>query len=129
MVHGIGIDLIEVGRIKKAIERFGKMFLTKVFTEAEIKYCQAHSKAEYQHFAGRFAAKEAILKALGIGWPSVSFKDIEIIPDPLSGGAPEVVLHGNLLALAHRLEISSICLSISHTKEYALAQSVCNKEK
>lgn len=128
MIHGIGIDLIEIERIKKTIKRFGKMFLTKIFTEAEIEYCQSHSKTEYQHFAGRFVAKEAVLKALGTGWPTVSFKDIEIIPDAITG-APEVVLHGHILALAHRLEISSIYLSISHTKEYAIAQSVCNIEK
>lgn len=128
MIHSIGIDLIEIERIKKDIARFGKIFLTKIFTEAEIKYCQAHSKTEYQHFAGRFAAKEAVLKALGTGWPFASFKDIEIIPDAITG-APEVVLHGHILDLAHRLAISSICLSISHTKEYAIAQSVCNVEK
>lgn len=120
MIHGIGIDLIEIKRIKKAKERFGKSFLNKIFTEAEIKYCQAHD----QHFAGRFAAKEAVVKSLGTGWPYVSLKDIEITRDPITG-IPEVILYGNVLDIAHRLKISSIFLSISHTKEYAVAQAIC----
>ncbi|MFH1563194.1 MAG: holo-ACP synthase [Nitrospirota bacterium] len=125
MIHGIGIDLIEIKRMKKAKERFGKMFLERIFTEAEIKYCQAHPKTEDQHFAGRFAAKEAVLKALRTGWPFISLKDIEIVPDVITG-APEVVLYGNILGIANRLKISSILLSITHTKEYAIAQAICN---
>jgi phosphopantetheine--protein transferase-like protein len=125
MIHGIGVDLIEIKRIKRAKERFGKTFLNRVFTDEEIKYCQAHSKAEDQHFAGRFAAKEAVLKALGTGWPFVSLKDVEIIKDSVTG-APEVVLYGNILGIANRFRVSSILLSISHTKEYAIAQAICN---
>jgi len=126
MIHGIGIDLIEIKRIKKAKERFGKVFLERIFTDAEIKYCQAHSKLEDQHFAGRFAAKEAVLKALGIGWSrGLSLKDIEITRDPIIG-IPEVVLYGNILEIANKLKISYISLSISHTKEYAIAQAICN---
>jgi len=125
MIHGIGIDLIEIQRIKKAKARFGKIFLTKLFTDPEIEYCHLHSQVEDEHFAGRFAAKEAVFKALGIGWPAVSFKDIEIIPDSITG-APEVVLHGNILTLANRLKISSFRISISHTKEYAIAQAICS---
>lgn len=126
MIHGIGVDLVEIKRIKRARERFGRTFLEKIFTEAEIKYCQARSRLEDQHFAGRFAAKEAVLKIFGTGWPFVSFKDIEITPD-LVTGAPEVVLHGNVLGIANRLKISSILVSISHTKEYAIAQAICIK--
>lgn len=125
MIHGIGVDLIEINRIKKAKERFGKAFLNRVFTEEEIKYCQTHSKVEDEHFAGRFAAKEAVLKALGTAWPFASLKDIEITPDPITG-VPQVGLYGNILSIANRLRISSILLSISHTKEYAIAQAICN---
>ncbi|MEW6607101.1 MAG: holo-ACP synthase [bacterium] len=125
MIHGIGIDIIEIKRIKQTKERFGNIFLTKVFTESEIRYCQTHPKTEDQHFAGRFAAKEAVLKAFGLRWPFISLKDIEIIPDVITG-APEVILYGNILGKANRLKISSILLSISHTKEYAIAQAICN---
>jgi len=125
MIHGIGIDLIEIERIKKAKKRLGEIFLKRIFTEEEIKYCRTHSQVEDQHFAGRFAAKEAVFKALGIGWPAASFKDMEIIPDPITG-TPEVVLHGNILALANRLKVSSLRISISHTKDYAIAQAICN---
>ncbi|MEW6096996.1 MAG: holo-ACP synthase [bacterium] len=124
MIHGIGVDLIEIKRIKRAKERFGKTFLERIFTESEIKYCQTHSKLEDQHFAGRFAAKEAVLKTLGIGWPVVSLKNIEITRNPVTG-APEVILYGNILGIANRLKVSSIFISISHTKEYAIAQAVC----
>lgn len=127
MIHGIGIDLIEIERIKKAREKFGDIFLNRIFTEEEIKYCQTHSKLEDQHFAGRFAGKEAILKSLGIGWPYVSFKDIEIVPDAITG-APEVILYRNILGIGNRLKVSSILLSISHSKKYAIAQAICNIE-
>ena len=80
MIVGLGTDIIEIVRIGEMIERHGELFLGRVYTEKEIAYCQKRS-ATYQHFAGRWAAKEAALKSLGTGWgKGISWRDVEIVP-------------------------------------------------
>src|SRR5919108_5913666 len=90
-VVGIGTDIVECLRIAQMIERHGELFITRVYTEHEIEYCQSRKQAT-QHFAGRWAAKEAVLKALGTGWRrGISWRDVEI--RNTASGRPVVVLH------------------------------------
>lgn len=113
-MKGLGSDIIEIKRIKKATERLGDRFLNKIFTEEEKKYAFSH-KDPYPHLAARFAAKEAVAKALGVGLRAgLTFLDIEIIKDDL--GKPLVKLHHPSFAQKGQLH-----LSISHCKEMAMA--------
>jgi holo-[acyl-carrier protein] synthase len=112
MIIGTGIDIIEVDRIQKAVERWGDVFLSHVFTPVEIKNAQKF-KFPYRHYAGRFAAKEAIFKAMGI--PDLAWHDVSIIND--TDGKP--VCHFNIKNFKHRLLIS-----ISHSRDYAVASAV-----
>lgn len=112
-----GTDIIEIGRIKESIEKTGEAFLKRVFTENEIKYCESKKKQKYQHYAARFAAKEAAFKALS--WKiedkySVSWKDFEVEND--EQGRPTLKIVGIDLS-----NIENIDISISHCKEYAVA--------
>lgn len=119
MIRGIGNDIISVERIKGVIERHGSRFLNKVFTKQEQAYCCGY-KESARHFAGRFAAKEAIVKALGIGFRyGITWLDIEIIND--RDGKPEVFCSPKLQELVGD---SRIMLSISHCKEYAAAVAI-----
>lgn len=119
-ILGLGTDIISVGRIKAAIARQGSPFLQRLFTPAECAYCQKFSASD-RHFAGRFAAKEAILKAAGTGLDGkVSWHDIEILND--TAGRPIVRLTG-ALAMLLGSEVD-VLLSISHCKEYATATAV-----
>ncbi|WKZ71270.1 MAG: holo-ACP synthase [Melioribacteraceae bacterium] len=94
MIFGIGVDIIEIDRIKKSIEKFGDKFLNKIYTEKELQYCES-KKNKYQHYAARFAAKEAIYKAMSTGWKKgTSWKNIEIYNEP--NGMPNVHLFGQL---------------------------------
>ena len=116
MAQGIGIDIIEVTRIDRVILKYGKKFLDRLFTEEEQSYCLRHQKAA-RHFAARFAAKEAIAKALGTGIrEGISWLDIEVSHDP--HGKPIAKLSARLSA---RFNYPNILLSISHTHEYATA--------
>lgn len=119
MIYGIGTDIIEVKRIEGSIERFGQRFLDRIFTLDEQKYCLHHSDAS-RHFAGRFAAKEAIVKSLGIGFrDGIGWLDIEISND--FQGKPI----GQLSAkLKERFNSPRIHLSISHGRDYATAFSI-----
>jgi holo-[acyl-carrier protein] synthase len=113
-MRGIGSDIIEISRIKNAYEKHGKKFLDRVFTQNEQNYCLSF-KAPQERLAVRFAAKEAVAKALGVGFgKDLSFLDIEIINLP--SGKPEVILSSHL-----SFSFTSIHLSLSHCKEYALA--------
>lgn len=117
MIVGIGCDIIEVARIKRAIER-SEHFVTKLFTPAEISYCSAKADPA-QSYAARFAAKEAVMKALGTGWDGkVNWLDIEIRSNEL--GNPFLVLSGGAKELADHKGVSNIQLSLSHEKAYAL---------
>lgn len=120
MIVGIGNDIIEVIRIKKAIEK-SENFKKRVFTENEINYIES-KKDKYQSYAGRFAAKEAFSKAMGTGVRKFNLTDIEIINDEL--GRPDIVLKGKLI---EKCRANEIHLSISHTREYAMATVVMEK--
>jgi len=124
MIFGIGIDNIEVVRIKKQINDSIK-FKDKIFTAKEIKYCE--SKKNYaESYAVRFAAKEAFLKAIGTGWSNgIQFKDIEILND--KKGKPVVYLHGKAKQIKLDKELGNIQVSLSHLKEIATAIIIVEK--
>lgn len=116
----IGIDIVEIERIEKLILS-NKKFLTRIFTENEIKYFKS-KKFKYQTIAGNFSAKEAISKALGSGIRDFSFKDIEILRDEL--GCPYVKVYNNLEKILYDRKIEEIKVSISHSENYAVANSL-----
>jgi holo-[acyl-carrier protein] synthase len=121
-IVGIGTDIVECLRIGRMIERHGELFLTRVFTEREILYCQARRRAT-EHFAGRWAAKEAILKCLGSGWRrGLEWTDMEVRND--TDGKPQVLLCGGVKDLAQQLRVGDILLSISHCRAYATAYAL-----
>lgn len=121
-IAGIGADIVECVRIGRMIEQHGELFLTRVYTEREIRYCQSRKRA-VEHFAGRWAAKEAILKSLGVGWrKGLCWTDLEIRND--HAGQPRVLLCGAAKDLAQHSRISDILLSISHCRTYALAYAI-----
>ena len=118
-----GTDIIEISRIKDAIEKSGDTFLNRVYTKQEIEYCESHKAAKYQHYAGRFATKEAVSKLIKTGFSNgVELKDIEVINTPL--GSPEVILTGRALEIFNELSYKEISVSISHSKEYAISMVV-----
>lgn len=122
VVVGIGTDIIECSRIRRMLDRHGEHFLNRVFTSREITYCQMH-KHRVERFAGRFAAKEAILKCLGTGWQKgISWLDVEVHNE--AGGRPVVSLGGEAREHAVRLRISDIHISILHCREYATAYAL-----
>ncbi len=121
-ILGIGTDIVECPRIGKMIEQHGELFLRRVYTEREIRYCQARKHA-IEHFAGRWAAKEAILKALGSGWSrGVAWTDVEVRNNP--GGQPKVLVCGGAKEVALQKGIGDILISISHCRTYATAYAV-----
>ena len=118
-VIGIGTDIIECHRVAEMIEKHENVFIQRVYTPDEISYCDSH-KASTQHYAGRWAAKEAILKAIGTGWAKgIQWTDIEVINQ--MGGKPEVRLGGEAKNICDSKGISEILISISHCREYATA--------
>lgn len=118
-VVGIGIDIVECERIANMIEKHEEIFINRVFTPTEIEYCSAR-KAAAQHFAGRWAAKEAILKSMGTGWAKgIHWTDLEI--QTLSGGQPVVHINGTAKEVCESRGISEILISISHCQAYATA--------
>ncbi|MBI5298525.1 MAG: holo-ACP synthase [Chloroflexi bacterium] len=110
-----GVDLIEIKRVETAIERHGDRFLKRIFTEAEIELCQGRVES----LAVRFAAKEAVAKALGHGIGKVNWLDIVMTID--ENRAPRLVLHGEALQLAQRMGVTSWSVSLSHERQYAVA--------
>src|ERR671924_952058 len=117
MVVSTGVDLAEVDRIQAVLEdpRIGPRFRARVFTNSEIAYCEKKQRGKYESYAGRFAAKEAVMKALGRGWGAkVRWLDIEVARAP--SGKPEIVLHDGTAELAGQLGIRRWALSITHTK-------------
>lgn len=109
-----GTDIIEIARIKKSIEELGDKFLKKIYTEKEIQYCESKRNQKYQHYAARFAAKEAVFKAISEKTPTIDWKSIEVENDKT--GKPHIILHNK--------EFESIEISISHCKEFAVAYAV-----
>jgi holo-[acyl-carrier protein] synthase len=121
-VQGSGVDIVEVKRIKTAVKKWGDNFLKKVFTPNELNY--AHSKRYvYQHLAARFATKEAVLKAFGGGWiRTLPWKDVEVIND--KNGKPEVRLYREAKSIYKKKKIDKIVVSMSHTKDHAVANAI-----
>lgn len=118
-VFGIGTDIIECSRIEEMITKHDTIFIDRVFTPEEIEYCSGR-KASSQHFAGRWAAKEAILKAIGTGWAKgIKWTDIEIKNEP--GGRPVVNLTGAAKKICSSNGITTVLISISHCKAFATA--------
>lgn len=122
MIVGIGIDIAEVERIKGAVERHGEVFLRRVFTAKEREYCERF-KNKFERYAGRFAVKEAAMKALGTGWSrGVRWVDIEVLRQ--KGGRPTLALAGEAGKIAKQLGVKHIALSITHTAAQAFAQVI-----
>jgi holo-[acyl-carrier protein] synthase len=122
VIVGIGTDIVECLRIGRLIEQHGELFLGKVFTAREIRYCQERKRA-IEHFAGRWAAKEAILKSLGTGWAKgISWTDVEVRND--FSGQPRVMLCGGAKDITQSLRVADIMISISHCRAYATAYAL-----
>jgi len=122
VIVGIGIDLAEVDRIRKAIERHGRRFTGRIYTSTEIAYVERKAN-RYERYAARFAAKEAGMKALGTGWSrGVRWRDIEVVRP--KGQRPTIQFHGEAAAIAARLGTKNVALSITHTSEEALAHVI-----
>ena len=120
---GVGIDLVENGRMKEALEKWGDAFKKKVFLPGEWAYCDGKAQA-WHHYAGRFAVKEAVSKAFGTGVSEhIGWLDIEVIRDPKTG-APSVRLSEKGRRLARRKKVSDVLVSLSHTRSYAVAQAL-----
>ncbi len=121
-ITGIGTDIVECLRIAQMIERHGELFISRVYTQHEIEYCQSRRQAT-QHFAGRWAAKEAVLKALGTGWRrGISWRDVEI--RNLRSGLPTVALYGGAKDYMEQNGIARIMITISHCRSHATAQAI-----
>lgn len=122
-IVGHGIDIVETQRIRRLAVEHGQRFLDRCFTAAEQAYCRRNERRMWEHFAGRFAAKEAILKVLGTGWSGgIAWTDIEVLPAPT--GQPIITLSGESAAVAGRLGIRRWHLSISHIETHATASAV-----
>ena len=117
---GIGIDIAEVDRIEKLAEKH-EQFLTRVYTEREIGYCNK-KRNKYQHYAARFAAKESVLKALGVGWSQeIKWTDIEVVNE--SSGRPQINTYGTVKRLVEQKGVKEILISLTHTSRYAIASA------
>jgi len=122
-----GIDLVDCPRIEAMIERHGERFVQRIFTAAEQAYAESN-KNKIEKLAGRFAAKEAILKLMGTGWRGkIAWTDIEIINN--SSGQPEATLDGEVKKIADKLGIKHISVSITHTANFAIASAVALTRK
>jgi holo-[acyl-carrier protein] synthase len=122
-ILGHGIDIVETARIRKLVELHGEHFLDRVFTPAEQQYCAASSKRYFEHLAGRFAAKEAVLKVLGTGWRGgIAWTDIEVVKE--ASGQPRIVLTGECQRVAESLGICRWHVSISHIETHATASAI-----
>jgi holo-[acyl-carrier protein] synthase len=121
-IIGIGTDIVECLRIAQMIDRHGELFIQRVYTPHEVQYCQSR-KQSTQHFAGRWAAKEAVLKALGTGWvKGITWRDVEVRND--GGGKPSIELHGGARQRADAINLDQILISISHCRSHATAYAL-----
>jgi holo-[acyl-carrier protein] synthase len=116
--HEIGIDICDIDRIAATLERHGARFRRRVLTDAEDRYC----RGKVERIAGRWAAKEAVSKVLGLGVRGVGWREIEILPN--FAGQPQVILHGRALARARRLRMGELTVSISHERRVAAAVAI-----
>ena len=113
-----GVDIIEIERVRSVLERHPERFLDRVYTQGEVRHC----RGRIAELAARFAAKEAVMKALGTGVRGIGWREIEILPN--RRGNPFVLLHGNALARAQKLGVSTMDISLSHSRYYAVASVV-----
>ena len=121
--HAVGVDMIEIGRVARVLRRHPRRFLDRVYTPEEVAFC----RGRVPELAARFAAKEAVMKALGTGARSVAWRDIEVLPD--RRGKPLVYLHGGAAARAETIGLDAIDISLSHLAEFAIAVVVCSQER
>jgi holo-[acyl-carrier protein] synthase len=122
-IVGHGIDIVETARIRALVDNHGQHFLDRVFTPAEQQYCSMNPKRYFEHLAGRFAAKEAVLKVLGTGWRGgIAWTDVEITKE--TSGQPRIVLSGECLRIAGELGIARWHVSISHIETHAMASAI-----
>jgi holo-[acyl-carrier protein] synthase len=122
MIVGTGVDIVETQRIEEALGRHGARFTKRLFTPAEIAYCQGFKKSA-ERYAARFAAKEAAFKALGTGWrEGVRWLDVEVTR--LASGKPELRLTGHALELATAMRVARALVTLSHSDRYAVAQVI-----
>ena len=127
MIVSIGIDIIEVARIREVLLRTPR-FVERVFTPAEHAYCEGRGAVAAQHYAARFAAKEAALKAFQTGWRGgIAWHDVEV--SSLESGAPVLIFHGPVLELFKSSGATRAHLSMSHTSEHAIAQVVLERDR
>lgn len=125
MIVGIGVDIVEIERFREVLQRQQDRFIRRVFTEAEQEYCRAH-RDPVPRYAARFAAKEALFKALGTGWAKgVGWKDAEVAREAM--GAPVLVLHGQAEQLSLTLGARAAHLSLSHSNDFAVAFVILEK--
>jgi holo-[acyl-carrier protein] synthase len=126
VILGHGIDIVETSRIRQLVEEHGERFLSRVYTPAEQAYCARSPKRYFEHLAGRFAAKEAVLKVLGTGWRGgIAWTDIEVAKE--ISGQPKIVLTGESLRIATELGIARWHISISHIETHATASAIGEK--
>ena len=117
-----GIDMVDCARLAQSIERHGQRFLRRVFTADELDYCMVR-KRRIEHLAGRFAAKEAVLKVLGTGWSGgIRWTDIEVRNEP--SGKPTIRLSGQCRKIADDLDVTEVLISISHIETHAIASAI-----
>ena len=122
-ILGHGIDIVETERIRRLVDEHGQRFLDRCFTLAEQEYCARSPKRYYEHLAGRFAAKEAVLKVLGTGWRGgIQWTDIEVVKDP--SGQPRISLSGECSRIADEMGIAQWHISISHIETHATASAI-----
>lgn len=126
MIVGIGLDLVKIDRVRSIAERWQERFLNRLYTEAECRDC-LQKPAPYASLAGRFAVKEAIMKALGTGWSDgVRWRDIQVLNDRT--GRPQATVSGRVKILMQHAGVTGIHVSLSHDAEYAVAQAVLTKD-
>lgn len=125
MIYGIGVDLAPVKRIEDVLERWGERFLNRIFTPAEVSYCARQSQPGL-YFAARFAAKEAFVKALGVGMrQGIHWRDVEVERDPL--GKPFLKVGGEAFEICRREGIGGLHVSLSHDRGYGIAMVVLER--
>src|SRR5437879_13822182 len=125
MIVGVGVDIIEISRIKAALERNGERFIARIFTASEQVYCEARRLRE-MHYAGRFAAKEAAFKALGTGWAGqIRWTDVEV--ESRESGPPRLKFYGAAFERFQALGTTIAHLSISHSRDYAAATALLER--
>ena len=121
--HAVGIDMIEIARVARVLSRHPQRFIERVYTPLEAAFC----RGRVPELAARFAAKEAVMKALGTGARSVAWRDIEVLPD--RRGKPMVFLHGGAQRRAETIGLDAIDISLTHLESFAMAAVVCSQER